>query len=320
MGLIQAFAPGSIRSVWDMRRALGMVLDDLFDEVGSTGCSGKDSVDFLIEDTGLDLEIRVVDRDDPGTCEEQHLIFAWRESGLSLRDALMAIEGMFDAENSRADTVKLIQQWKSLGVPVPEPLLKAVARFLANPDEDDDYEPFVSPTAGKDEPVEPPPVDATPSVVGPAKRQRPRRPEGDPVPDREISPYTFSRVIDREMIGRIRDVEAALAERDRDREDEEAEARFQKAARRFRDVYQNANAFEEGFEFVFEGKIWHFGTDNDGSLICFFNYAIVLTDADAPTRNTDDDPDEGDTPTSVGETPSDVVRLGMASLATTSIN
>jgi hypothetical protein len=160
-------------------------------------------------------------------------------------------------------------------------------------------------------------VDATPSVVGPAKRQRPRRPEGDPVPDREISPYTFSRVIDREMIGWIREVEAALAERDRDREDEEAEARFQKAARRFQDVYQNANAFEEGFEFVFEGKIWHFDTDNDGSLICFFNYAIVLTDPDAPTRNTDDDPDEGDTPTTIGETPSSVVQLRGGAVAST---
>ena len=100
-----------------------------------------------------------------------------------------------------------------------------------------------------------------------------------PIPDREISPYTFSRVIDREMIARIREVEAAAAEREHaDEYREEAEERFQEAAGRFQDLHHKANAFDEGFEPVFEGKIWHFDTDTDGSLICYFNYAVVLTD------------------------------------------
>jgi hypothetical protein len=105
MGLVQSFTPGSIKTVWDMRRAIELVLIDLFDDVGSTGCSEPDRIAFETDGAdGLCLEIVVVDHTEgPGLLnllgeDERKLLRAFDASMLSIGDALARLSGSTTVE------------------------------------------------------------------------------------------------------------------------------------------------------------------------------------------------------------------------------
>jgi hypothetical protein len=286
MGMIQSFAPGSIRSVWDMRKALEICLIDLFDEVGSTGCSDERSIAFETDGAdGLNLEIFVVDNTDgPGSFEfikadEQQLIRAWRATGFSLRDTLLALEGSYDSEHDHADVLSLIARWRKLKIPIPEPLERIEARYseivARGEDQDEDQ--------GEDEPSE----EGNGSDKVASEGEDPDSPVamGD-VPSTKVddtkSPTVtttdFNAAVCKAIGPAIAELIAATAAEDSAFDAHAAqEERREKANAELAKLVQRLQAcFEEDIALVHEGQLLRLERDDEGTPHCRFSRLISV--------------------------------------------